>query len=126
MFARKGCYSNDRMYQVSINNKVISSAYILESSYLWHDHLAHLNFWYLKNMKKLDLIKFSDEFDKCEMCAKSRLINKPYRSVSKRNSKILELIHFNICETNVMLTGGGKRHFITFVDDCSWYMYVYL
>jgi hypothetical protein len=30
----------------------------------------------------------------------------------------LELIHFDICEINRELTKGGKRYFITFIDDC--------
>ena len=125
MFVGKG-YSCDGMYQLSINNKVISSVYIVESSFLWHDRLAHLNFRYLKNMRKLDFINFNGEFDKCEICAKSKLTKKSFPSVSRKDSKVLDLIHSDICELNGMLTRGGKRYFITFVDDCSRYMYVYL
>jgi len=71
------------------------------------------------------LINFNGEFDKCEICAKSKLIKKPFPSV-KRNSNLLDLVHSDICEFNGMLTRGGKRYFITFVDDCNKYLYVYL
>ena len=77
-------------------------------------------------MKKLDLIDFSDEhLDKCDIYAKSKLVKKPFSSVS-RDSNLLDLIHFDICELNRMLTHGGKRYFSTFVDDCNRILYVYL
>ena len=43
-----------------------------------------------------------------------------------RNSKLLDLIHSDLCELNRILTRGGKRYFITFIDDYSRYTYVYL
>ena len=37
-----------------------------------------------------------------------------------------ELIHSDICEFEGILTRGGNRYFITFIDDFSEYSYVYL
>jgi len=42
------------------------------------------------------------------------------------NTNLLELVHSNICELNDVLTRGGKRYFIIFIDDYSKYTYVYL
>lgn len=39
---------------------------------------------------------------------------------------MLDLIHNNICEMMDTLSRGGKRYFITFIDDVSKYTYVYL
>ena len=50
---------------------------------------------------------------------------KPFPKV-ERNSQLLELIHSDIYEINGMLTKGGKRYFITFIDDYSRFTYVYL
>lgn len=36
----------------------------------------------------------------------------------KRDFKVLDLIHLDICEFNDMLTPGGKTYFITSIDDC--------
>ena len=36
------------------------------------------------------------------------------------------MIHTDICEYNGILTRGGKRYFITFIDDYSRYTYIYL
>jgi hypothetical protein len=38
----------------------------------------------------------------------------------------LELIHFNICKMNGVLTEGGQRYFMTMIDDVSRYSYVSL
>jgi hypothetical protein len=38
----------------------------------------------------------------------------------------LELIHSDLCEMNGVLTKGGKRYFMTLIDDASRFCYVYL
>jgi hypothetical protein len=38
----------------------------------------------------------------------------------------LELIDSNLCEMNGELTKGGKRYFMSFIDDCTSFCYVYL
>ena len=53
------------------------------------------------------------------------MTKKSFPKVNK-NSQLLELVHSDICELNGILTRGGNRYFITFIDDCSRYTYVYL
>ena len=43
-----------------------------------------------------------------------------------RDLASLELIHSDLCEMNGELTKGGKRYFMTFVDDFTRFCYVYL
>jgi hypothetical protein len=38
----------------------------------------------------------------------------------------LELIHSDLCETNGVLRKGGKRYFMTLIDDSTRHCYVYL
>jgi transposase InsO family protein len=38
----------------------------------------------------------------------------------------LDLVHFDLCEMNVLLTRGGERYFMTFIDDVSHFCYIYL
>jgi hypothetical protein len=38
----------------------------------------------------------------------------------------LELIHYDICEMNDVLTKCGQRYFMTMIDNVSRYCYVYL
>jgi transposase InsO family protein len=38
----------------------------------------------------------------------------------------LELIHSDLCEINGELTKGGKKYFMTLIDDCTRFCYIYL
>ena len=134
IFVGKG-YSCDGMYKLSINNKDdVNSLYIVDSFDVWHARLAHLNFRSLKYMSKHGLINCKDvKNDKCEICIQAKMTKKPFPR-AERNTQILDMIHTDICEYNGILTRGGKRYFITFIDDCfitfiddySKYTYVYL
>ena len=37
-----------------------------------------------------------------------------------------ELVHSDLCEMNGVLTKGGKNNFMTLIDDCTRYCYIYL
>ena len=126
IFVGKG-YVIDVMYKLSsINKEVFGCAYIVDSSYLWHARLGHLNFKYLKFMLKHGMISYKhDDEKKCEICIQAKMTKKPF-SKSERNSIMLELVHSDVCELNGVLTRGGKRYFITFIDDFSRFTYVYL
>ena len=124
MFVGKG-YGCNGMFKLSINERKVS-AYIVDYFYLWHDRLEHLNFKSIKNISKLGIIACSNEStEKCEICVKSKMAKKHFPNV-ERNSQLLEPIRSDICELNGVLTRGGKRYFITFIDDFSRYTYVYL
>jgi transposase InsO family protein len=43
-----------------------------------------------------------------------------------RNLAPLELVHSDLCEMNGELTKGCKRYFMTLIDGCTRFCYVYL
>nr|KAJ0202827.1 hypothetical protein LSAT_V11C500278000 [Lactuca sativa] len=107
-------------------NEVNFSGYIVCSISLWHKRLAHTNVKNIEKMQSKGMLKYdTKDFEKCETCVKSKFTKKPFPLV-KRNTSLLELIHSDICELNGILTRGGKRYFITFCDDFSRYLHVYL
>ena len=53
-----------------------------------------------------------------KLVVKQRLQKMPHKSV-ERNTELLELIHSDLCEFEGILTRGGNRYFITFIDDFS-------
>lgn len=65
------------------------------------------------------------DFNKYEICVKSKVIKQLFSSV-EGNSNMLDLVLSDLCSFNGMLTRGGKRYFITFIDNCSRFTYVYL
>ena len=77
IFVRKGYATND-MYKLSTINKEVSScAYFIDSSYLWHAKLGHLNFKYLKFILKHGMISYKhDDEKKCEICIQAKMIKK--------------------------------------------------
>ena len=79
--------------------------------------LANLNL-----IPKFNLVNKS----KCHVCVESKQPRKPHKAAEARNLAPLELIHSDLCEMNGILTKGGKRYFITFIDDSTRFCYVYL
>jgi transposase InsO family protein len=51
---------------------------------------------------------------------------KSHKTAEARDLAPLELIHFDLCEMNGVLTKGGKKYFMTLIDDSTRYCYVYL
>ena len=66
-----------------------------------------------------------NNFNKYEICTKSKMIKKHFNSV-ETSTNLLDLVHSDICKFNGMLTRGGNRYFITFIDDYSRFTYVFL
>ena len=56
----------------------------------------------------------------------SKQLRKPHKAAEARNLAPLELVHSDLCEMNDELTKGGRRYFMTFINDCTRFCYVYL
>ena len=110
-----------------INNKNTSSAYMLESSNVWHGRLGHVYYDTLPRLINMECLpKFKlDPNHKCEICVESKLTRTYFQSI-ERNSEPLELIHSDICDLKFIQMRGGKKYFLTLIDDCTRYCYVYL
>ena len=109
------------------NNKNTSSAYMLESSIVWHGILRHVNFDTLRKLMNLELLpEFNiDANHKCEICVESKLTRASFHNI-ERSTEPLELIHSDTCDLKYVQTRGGKKYFVTFIDDRTRYCYVYL
>ena len=77
-------------------------------------------------MSSLGLIpRLLKDFEKCKTCSQAKITKKPHKSIV-RNTKLLKLIHSDLCEFEEILTCGGNRYIIIFIDDFSKYTTVYL
>ena len=63
---------------------------------------------------------------KCQVCVQAKQPRKSHKTAEARDLAPLELIHSDLCEMNGVLTKGGKRYFMTLIDDSTRYCYVYL
>ena len=75
-YLSNGLFKMNVMTVVPINeNKNKSSAYLLESSNIWHERLGHVNFGTFHRLVNLNLLpKFQiDTNHKCETCVEAKL-----------------------------------------------------
>jgi hypothetical protein len=130
-FVGKGFYSNGLfILDVSkvMNESVPSSAYLVDSVDLWHGRLGHVNFSYIKKMQELGILhnlSIGDN-DKCPICVEAKSTKKSCKPIEFRETKLLGLIHSDLGDLKSTMTRGGKKFYITFIDDLSRYSYVYL
>ena len=127
-YMSNGLFKMNVMTIVSdLNNKITSSAYMLESSNIWHGRLGHVNFDTLRKLMKLELLpKFKiDANNKWEICVESKLTRASFHNI-ERSTEPLELIHSDTCDLKYVQTRGGKKYLVTFIDYCTRYCYVYL
>nr|CAE04807.2 OSJNBb0022P19.2 [Oryza sativa Japonica Group] len=69
---------------------------------------------------------FVGKGSKCHTCVQSKQPRKPHKASEARNLAPLELVHSDSCEMNGVLTKGRKKYFMTLIDDCTRFCYVYL
>ena len=76
----------------------------------------------LKNLSNLGYIpKLNlEEIRKCEICVEAKFAKNSFHSID-RNTELLGLIHSDLSDSR-----SGKKYFISFIDDCTRYCYMYL
>lgn len=96
------------------------------SSTLWHRRLGHISINRIKRLVKdgvLNTLDFTD-FNTCVDCIKGKHTSKSKKTSVHRSSELLEIIHTDICSPD--MDSHGQKYFISFIDDYSRYMYLYL
>jgi hypothetical protein len=90
------------------------SIYIVDSYSLWHARLGHVNYNSVNCMAKLGLLptNLHDDRDKCEIYVKTKLIRKPFSSVNRSSSNLLELIHSDICDLSGKIIYSKRLMFL--------------
>jgi hypothetical protein len=129
-FIGKG-YESGGLFRLSLcenNVKYVNHINNHDEANIWHSRLCHINFGCMSCLVGLNLIpKFNlVKNSKCPVCVESKQPRKPNKAAAARNLAPLELIHSDLCEMNGELTKGGKRYFMTFIDDCTRFFFVYL
>ena len=94
--------------------------------WLWHHRLGHPSFNYLQHMFPDLFVRCSVSDFKCDTCilAKSHLVSYPLNS----NKSVIPfgLAHSDVWGPSPITTSSGIRWFVTFIDDCTWMIWLYL
>ncbi|GKC45659.1 zinc finger, CCHC-type containing protein, partial [Tanacetum coccineum] len=107
--------------RLNIVSDNIGSAFMstskLNDSILWLARLGHAQFKRMQDMSKDGLIPALDmDTKKCQTCMLNKITKKPFQNV-KRETKVLELIHNDLCDLHATPSLGNKKYFVTFIDD---------
>ena len=100
----------------------------LNSTYLWHCHLGHINEKSISKLHQVGLLNsfYFESYDTCESYLLGKMTKDPFTGHSERANELLDLIHTDVCGPLRSDARGGYKYFITFTDDFSRYVYVYL
>jgi hypothetical protein len=117
----------DYLYNLNFASMIINNK-ICEAN-VWHSRFCHIGFDIIARMSILELIpKFNIvKGSKCQSYVQAKQPRKSFKSLEeKRNLAPLDLVHFDLCEMNGLLTRGGKGYCMTFIDDASRFCYIFL
>ncbi|GJW38288.1 reverse transcriptase domain-containing protein [Tanacetum coccineum] len=127
------------IYEIDMHDLVpnVNSIYIistkrakhnLDSTYLWHCHLAHISKKRIEKLQQEGLLKSTNDesFDQCISCLSGKMTRKSFPHRPERATDPLGIIHTDVCGPLRHVSRQGASYFITFTDDYSRYGYVYL
>jgi transposase InsO family protein len=97
------------------------------SALLWNRRLGHISIERIKRLVNDGVLKTLDftNLGTCVDCIKGKQTTKTTKG-AKRSSEILEIIHTDICGPFPTPCLNGQRYFISFIDDHTRFMYLYL
>jgi len=67
-----------------------------------------------------------ESYETCEACLLGKMTKTSFTGFPERAPDLLELIHTDVCGPMSSTARGGFQYFITFTDNLSRYVYVYL
>nr|KAJ0208808.1 hypothetical protein LSAT_V11C400210700 [Lactuca sativa] len=101
------------VYEIILNN--CGYKQVLES-----DKLGHIHYKRLRDMSKMSLILAIDmqNNENYTTCMLTKITRQPFEDVV-RESKVLDLIHSDLCDFRETPSLGNKKCVVTFTDDCD-------
>ena len=100
----------------------------INQKYLWHHRLGHIGEDKINKLEKDEIFGSfdSESYLACESCLQKKITKLPFMGHGERATELLALIHTDVCGTFDVQIKDDYIYFITFIDDLSWYRYVYL
>ena len=126
---------NGCLYYLSCKNikQRVNAARVSAGVNVWHQRYGHLNETSLKQLAKEELVDgiscddLSDRLDFCESCVKGKLHRTPFPTTGgKRADEPLGLVHSDVCGKINSKSLSGGEYFLTFIDDKTRYVWVYI
>ena len=121
-----------KLYVLDCFQKAVAQcSNVISDEILWHRRFCHLG---INNVRKLiskelvDGIDFKITKDSyvCENCNDGKIHRTPFPIRESNEHKVLDLIHSDVCGKLNPGSLGGGNYFVTFIDDASRYVWVYI
>ncbi|RDX88618.1 hypothetical protein CR513_29764, partial [Mucuna pruriens] len=96
---------------------------------LWHRRLSHISEKGLTCLAKKDMLPGlkNAELEKCSHCMAGKQTRVSFKKHHPlRKSELLELVHSDVCGPLKVKSFSGALYFVTFIDDCSRKLWVYV
>ena len=98
---------------------------------LWHRRFGHLSLRGLQMLAREGIVNdlnssFSEEIGICEPCVNGKHHRTPFEERSCRSTVPLGIVHSDLCGKLNSSSLGGAEYFLTFIDDCTHYTWVYV
>nr|GEU74473.1 hypothetical protein [Tanacetum cinerariifolium] len=119
------------LYTISVEDMIKSSPICLLSkasknkSWLWHQHLNHLNFGIINDLTRKDLVRGLPrlKFEKDHLCSACQ-IGKSKKHTHKPKTEntdleVLNTLHMDLCGSMRVQTINGKKYILVIIDDYS-------
>nr|GEV38084.1 copia protein [Tanacetum cinerariifolium] len=122
---------SSNLYTIALNEVALNSSTCLlaksssSQSWLWHQHLSHLNFATINNLGKNNLVqgfpkmKFKKDH-LCSACEQGKIHQKHHKSKTDfASNKPLYLLHMDMCGPMHVESINEKQYVLVVVDDYS-------
>jgi hypothetical protein len=136
IFARAERLNNRGLYQLkaqSVLNTAICSleqSKAVQTALLWHRRLGHLNFESLYRLSHEGKIKGLPQLSKfqftCEVRQAGKQARKFFAKSGSTTTQPLEIVHSDVCGPFKPAGLADAKYFVTFIDDFSKKLWVYL
>ena len=133
-FLIDGLYHLHMYASINFNKQIVNaigskrSRDRISQKYLWHLKLGHIDEDRLNKLEKDDLLGplTFESYPVCESCFQEKMAKLPFMGQGEKATEILALVHTDVHGPFDVQARGGDIYFINFIDDFSWYRFVYL
>ena len=98
---------------------------------IWHRRYGHLGARNLEELVRHNMVdgfdyNSSTESDLCESCAAGKIHRCKFQQSSRRSEEKLGLVHSDVCGKMGTKSLGDGEYFLTFIDDKTRYLWIYI
>jgi len=129
----KAPLSRNRTFKIGIQIAEFQclAASISDESWMWHHRFGHLNFRSLSELKSKKMVHglLQIEIPKqlCVECCVSKQPRNFFKSeIPIRSKRKLEVIYSDVCGPFEVKSLGGNSYFVSFIDEFTRKMWIYL